>query len=60
LEPIRDIADGRERDAGTIVALAQQVLQEREQLAVRKRDAWHARCVKANAISGRWEVKGEK
>src|SRR5262245_1439480 len=30
-EPIKDIADGRERDAGTIVALAQQALQEREQ-----------------------------
>jgi flagellar protein FliJ len=30
-EPIKDIADGRERDAGTIVAAAQQVLQQREQ-----------------------------
>ncbi|NJO12568.1 MAG: flagellar export protein FliJ [Gammaproteobacteria bacterium] len=29
-EPIKDIADGRERDAGSIVAGAQQVLQERE------------------------------
>ncbi len=29
-EPIKGIADGRERDAGSIVAAAQQVLQERE------------------------------
>jgi len=29
-EPIKDIADGRERDAGSIVAGAQQILQDRE------------------------------
>lgn len=31
MQPIKDIADSRERDAGSIVALAQQVLKEREQ-----------------------------
>lgn len=66
-EPIKDIADGKERDAGTSVALAQQALQDREQQLDEQSASQRLSREIANETgtwkigrSGRWKAKDEK